>query len=378
MLRNMKNLMWVSICAVLLLVGCNNQGKQNDKQAENTTGKPLRESTIDSALQTAADSFLCAEMAEIGAIQGQAIVIEVKTGEIRALVGNERRFDGSYTPCSNFTYQQEPGSTMSVTTLLAMFETGKVNLTDEVDTKSGVWLVDGEFMKDHNWHRGGYGVINLEKAILVSSYIAISKTARKVYKGKEQEFFDQLDKMSYGQPDSIEGIPGLKPSAYSSPKDSDWVSHELIWSAIGFDRQIAPIQTLTFYNSIANNGQMVRPTLKPGKVDVINEQIASKRNIEQMQQVLRKVVEDGLGKRAGSGKTSVAGMPATVVVSNLSNGDIAPTQEFHVLFCGYFPADKPKYSIIVSMNKFGLPASGGAMAGPVVHNIVDWMIGNGY
>lgn len=70
--------------------------------------------------------------------------------------------------------------------------------------------------------------------------------------------------------------------------------------------------------------------------------------------------------------------PATVVVSNLTNGDIAPTQEFHVLFCGYLPADKPKYSIIVSMNKFGLPASGGAMAGPVVHNIVDWMIGNGY
>ena len=123
---------------------------------------------------------------------------------------------------------------------------------------------------------------------------------------------------------------------------------------------------------------MVRPTLKPGKVDVINEQIASKRNIEQMQQVLRKVVEEGLGKRAGSEKTSVAGKPATVVVSNLTNVDIAPTQEFHVLFCGYFPADKPKYSIIVSMNKFGLPASGGAMAGPVVHNIVDWMIGNGY
>ena len=92
----------------------------------------------------------------------------------------------------------------------------------------------------------------------------IGKTIWKLFKGQERDFFSKLDSMSFGQPSSIEGIEGLRPSIYNSPKDSDWVNKDILWSAIGYNRKIAPIQMLTFYNAIANNGKMVKPTFVPG------------------------------------------------------------------------------------------------------------------
>ena len=136
--------------------------------------------------------------------------------------------------------------------------------------------------------------------------------------------------MSFGQPSSIEGIEGLRPSIYNSPKDSNWINKDIIWSAIGYNRKIAPIQMLTFYNAIANNGKMVKPTLVPGTAEVINEHMTSQ-------------------------------------VNEYYEGDNT-VSEYHLAFCGYFPADKPKYSMIVSLNKLGLPASGGGMAGDAFHN----------
>jgi cell division protein FtsI (penicillin-binding protein 3) len=138
---------------------------------------------------------------------------------------------------------------------------------------------------------------------------------------------------------------------------------------------MAPIQMLTFYNAIANNGKMVKPTLQPGIIKVINEQIASRKNIESIQQALEHVVSQGLGKLAGSKRIKVAGKTGTTHVEEYYEGDNT-VSEYHLAFCGYYPADKPKYSMIVSMNKFGLPASGGAMAGEAFHNIVEWMIDN--
>lgn len=129
-------------------------------------------------------------------------------------------------------------------------------------------------MRDHNWRRGGYGKISLERVLAVSSNIGMGQAVDKAFHDNQQQFFDLLDKMSFGQPDSIEGISGLKPSSYSSPKDSDWSKWKIWWSAIGFERKMAPIQMLTFYNAIANDGKMVKPTLKTGKVEIINPQIA--------------------------------------------------------------------------------------------------------
>ena len=334
-------------------------------------------STISPALQHAADSLLNDKLTEINGLQGQVIIMNVHTGEILAMAGRERNFEGKFQPCQNFAYQQELGSLMKTASLLVALETGEVKLSDVVDVGNGIWQIDDDrIMKDHNWRRGGYGEVTLDRALEVSSNIGISKTIWSLFKGHEQDYFNKLDSMSFGQPSSIEGIDGLRPSIYNSPKDSDWVNKDILWSAIGYNRKIAPIQMLTFYNAIANNGKMVKPTLIPGNTEVINEQIAKSENVTSMQQTLEHVVSQGVGRNAGSDRIKVAGKTGTSQVNEYYEGDNT-VSEYHLAFCGYFPADKPKYSMIVSLNKLGLPASSVIMAGNAFSNIVEWMIDNG-
>ena len=375
-----KNKVVIAVIAlvVLLAIGgiyCALSSKQPDKIK---TGKKMGEQTIVPELQWAVDSLMNAQMTEIGnCLQGQAIVMEVQTGEILAMVGLERNFEGRFQPCKNFAYQQELGSLMHTVSLLAMLETGKVKLDEVVDAGNGLYEIgNGMWMKDHNWRRGGYEKITLHRVLEVSSNIGIGKAADKAFGNNQQQFFDLLDKMSFGQPDNIEGIDGMNPISYSSPKDKEWANWKLWWSAIGYERKIAPIQMLTFYNAIANNGKMVKPTLKTGEIEIINSQIASQTNIDSMQVVLENVVSQGLGKKAGTAMLRVAGMTATSQVNEYDyyNEVGTPLIEYQLAFCGYFPAEEPKYSIIVSMNKLGLPASGGGMAGVVFHNIVEWML----
>ena len=338
------------------------------------SGKRMGDSTIVKELQQTVESMLNDKLTEIDGLQGQAIVMEVQTGEILALAGLERNFEGKYQPCNNFAYQQELGSLMKTASLMVLFEKG-IDSSYVVPVGTGIWEVgDGWIMKDHNWQRGGYGTINLARALEVSSNIGISMPIWKYFKGHETDFFDALNKMSFGQPDYIEGIEGLKPTTYNSPKDSDWVNKYIAWSSIGYCRNIAPIQMLTFYNAIANDGKMVKPTLKTGEIEIINPQIASKASIKKMQVVLDHVVSQGLGKKAGSAIIRVAGKTGTSQIGTYEFGEDIYVDEYQVAFCGYFPADKPKYSMIVSMNKLGLPASGGGMAGVLFHNIMEWMI----
>lgn len=374
--KKKTNMIVIAIVALvtLLAIGAGIYFANSPKKPEKVlTGKKIGDPTIIPELQAATDSILRAEMEMLDMLQGQVIVMEVQTGEILAMVGLERNFEGKYQPCQNFHYQQELGALMQTVSLLAMLETGKEGLNDQVETGNGVWSVeDGLEMKDHNWRRGGYGNISLERALEISSNIGISKAAAKTFGDNPQQFFDILDKMSFGKPDTIEGIKGLKASSYSCPKDSDWTNWKLWLSAIGYERKIAPIQMLTFYNAIANNGKMVKPTLKTGEVEIINPQIASKAKIDSMQVALRNVVYQGLGKKAGTPLLWVAGKTATSEVDGLYD-----YLEFQLAFCGFFPANAPKYSIIVSLNKLGLPASGGGMAGVVFHDIVEWMITHG-
>ena len=339
------------------------------------TGKIMGEPTIIPELQIAVDSILNEQMIGIrNCLQGQAIVMDVQSGEILAMSGLERNFEGKFQPCKNFAYQQELGQLTQTASLLALFERG-IDSTYVVHTGVGIWGVDDSWvLRDHNWRRGGYGDLNLARAMETSSNIGIGVPVWKFYKGHEQNFFDDLNKMSFGQPDFIDGIDGLKPTAYDSPKDSDWVNKYVIWSAIGYNRKIAPIQILTFYNAIANDGKMVKPTLKTGEIEIINPQIASKDNIKKVQVILEHVVSQGLGRRAGSPMVLVAGKTATSQVGEYDFGEEPFVTEYQLAFCGYFPADKPKYSMIVSINKLGLPASGGGMAGVVFHDIMEWMI----
>ena len=375
--RKSNNWKWiVAIACVVLTIVCYLIYNRCSSTG-NTLPMSQEGSTISPALQHAADSLLNDKLTEINGLQGQVIIMNVQTGEILAMAGRERNFEGKFQPCQNFAYQQELGALTMTVSLLVGLESGKAHLSDVVDTGNGVWQIDDDrIMKDHNWRRGGYGEVTLDRALGVSSNIGISKTIWSLFKGHEQDYFNKLDSMSFGQPNSIEGIEGLRPSVYSSPKDSDWVNKDILWSAIGYNRKIAPIQMLTFYNAIANNGKMVKPTLVPGTAEVVNEQIAKKENIALMQQTLEHVVSQGLGHKAGSAKILVAGKTGTSQVNEYYEGDNA-VSEYQVAFCGFFPANQPKYSMIVSLNKIGLPASGGGMAGDAFHNIVEWMIDNG-
>ena len=367
---------WKS-CSVLfvivLLIGVGGCKKLSSSKLE--TAEMNTYPTIVPELQATVDSILNANMTEIGnCLQGQAIVMEVETGEILAMSGLERNFEGKFQPCKNFAYQQELGQLTQTASLLALFERG-IDSTYVVHTGEGIWEVgDSWVLRDHNWRRGGYGDMNLARALETSSNIGIGVPVWKFYKGHEQDFFDDLNRMSFGQPDFIEGIEGLKPTSYDSPKDSDWVNKYVIWSAIGYNRKMAPIQMLTFYNAIANDGKMVKPTLKTGEIEIINPQIASKDKIKKVQVILEHVVSQGLGRRAGSPMVLVAGKTGTSQVGEYDFGEEPFVTEYQLAFCGYFPADKPKYSMIVSINKLGLPASGGGMAGVVFHDIMNWII----
>lgn len=319
---------------------------------------PTKQSTIDTTLQTKVESILQNKMSEIDAISGQAIVMEVQTGEIKAMVGNG--------------ISQESGL-IRTASLLAALETGKVKLSDTVDVGKGVYMVHNRELLDHNWHRGGYGKLTTLQGLMVNSHIANYKNIERAFE-EEQAYFDMLDKMNYGQPDNIEGLDSLKAAYFVTPNDSGWSNTSLAWFCIGYNQQISPIQMLTFYNAIANEGKMVKPTLYKGETEVINPQVASKANIDSLQMALVKVVTEGLGKPAQSEKVQVAGVSGGCQISTEEdNSEGRVNTIYSVEYCGHFPADTPKYTIIVSMNKKGLPASGNLMAGNVFKEIVDYM-----
>ena len=207
---------------------------------------------------------------------------------------------------------QESGLVRTASLLVAL-ETKAVKLSDTIDVADGVLAVGKDTLCDHNWHRGGYGKITVEQGFAFSSNIANYKAVRKAF-DNEQAFAEALTKYGYQVKDT-----------------------SLVYNSLGYGILTTPLQNLTFFNA------------------------ASKTAIKQ---ALEYAVSDGLAKPAQSDKVKVAGATGTI---QLSNG------EYAVEFCGYFPADNPKYSIIVSINKKGLPASGGLMAGDVFRQIVDIM-----
>ena len=319
-------------------------------------------STIDSTLQVNATAILESKLSEINAQSGQVIIMEVQTGQIKALVGLTRKDSTNYQSCENFSVWQSTGL-MHPISLLAALETGKVKLSDKVDTGNGIYQIHGRELKDHNWHRGGYGELTIQEGLAASSNIAIYKTMEKAFGDNPQTFFDLLANMSYGKPDSINGIASLQPYKITEKN--------ITWNCIGYEQLISPIQVLTFYNAIANNGKMIQPQLYKDSVVVINPQIASRASIDSLKLALAFNITDGLGHPAKSDKVLVAGMQGT---SSLSTNEDSTKDMYAVEFCGYFPTDNPKYSIIVSINKAGLPASGGLMVGDVFKKIADNII----
>ena len=339
---------------MITMIACNST-KQKDTQTS---------TTIDSTLQVKATSILENKLTELNALSGQVIIMKVQTGHIKAMVGLERKDGANYLPCENFSQAHE-SALMHPISILAALETRKVKLSDMVDVGNGIYSIQDRELKDHNWHRGGYGEISIKQGLASSSNIAVYKTMEKAFRDDAQAYFNLIDRMNYGKPDCIAGIANLKPAYFVTPKDSGWSDTAFAWFCIGYNQTITPIQTLTFYNAIANSGKMVQPQLYKNSTTVINPQIATQANIDSLKQALEYVVTDGLGQPAKSDKTQVAGETGTI---QLEDGS------YIAECCGYFPANAPQYSIIVSIHKKELPASGGLMAGDVFRQIVNHMI----
>ena len=185
----------IYLLLILLCVSC---------QSRQQITAPI--STIDSTLQTNATAILESKLSEINAQSGQVIIMEVQTGQIKALVGLTGKDSTNYQSCENFSVWQSTGLMHPISLLVAL-ETGKVKLSDKVDTGNGIYQVQGRELKDHNWHRGGYGELTVQEGLAVSSNIAIYKTMEKAFGNNPQSYFDLLANMSYGKPDSITGQP---------------------------------------------------------------------------------------------------------------------------------------------------------------------------
>lgn len=339
--------------------------------------------TIDVGMQDICEKALVDKLKELNASVGVVALMEVTTGEVKAIVNMMKGKDGEYYEMRNNAISDmlEPGSTFKTASIMVALEDGYITPDYIVDTGNGQKPMHGRVMKDHNWHRGGYGKLTVTEILGVSSNVGTSSIIDNFYNKNPQKFVDGLKRMSIDQTLHLqisgEGKPNIR-----GPKERYFSKTTLPWMSIGYETQVPPINILTFYNAIANNGVSIRPkfvraAMKDGEViqefstEVINPKICSDKTLAQIQEILRKVVSEGLAKPAGSKQFHVSGKTGTAQISQGTAGYKTGTTNYLVSFCGYFPSETPKYSMIVSIQKPGLPASGGLMAGSVFSKIAE-------
>ena len=337
--------------------------------------------TLDVNIQEVAQSSLLQAMYKHQADYGTAVVMEVETGEIKAIANLSRSAKGRFV--SNYNYAVagqgvvEPGSTFKLATILALLEHGNLQLSDSVQTGGGTFSVYNSVMRDDK--RGGWGMLSVEEAFLYSSNIGIARLAIRHF-GAQPELYTRYlsERLHLSEPLGFqlkgEGRPYLK-----TPMDSSWSGTSLAWMAHGYEIALSPLQLLTLYNAVANDGRMVAPLLvrsirkderivEKFKSRVIEKKIASQENIEQLQTLLEEVVLLGTAKNIRSNYYRMAGKTGTA--KKYKEGRYV--DQYYASFVGYFPADAPQYSCIVAIDN---PRQGGTygaeVAGPVFRKIAD-------
>jgi len=340
-------------------------------------------SSININIQDIAHHALLKQLETYQADHGCAVVMEVATGEIKAITNLGRNKDGSYAERLNYAIGEtyEPGSVFKTVSLVVALEEAKIDTTYMVDTKKGMISFYGRQVWDSN-HKG-YGKINLSKAMQVSSNTAIVQAIHDLFGKNPKKFVDKINKMHLNRKLGM-AIQGEKDPFVPQPGQRGWSGIALEWMAFGYGLEMTPLQVLTFYNAIANNGKLMRPRfvkkVSKGGLTIMEfppepmkgyEQICKPRTVKLMQEVLRKVVSQGLAKKAGSELFQVAGKTGTAQMSKGAAGYKSGSVDYLLSFAGYFPADAPRYSCIVCIQKTGIPASGGQMCGPVFKNIAE-------
>ena len=347
--------------------------------------------TIDVNMQDLAERSLLdmLKSPQVNGEMGVAILMEVATGDVKAIVNMVRNQDGRYVEAVNsaISYRCEPGSVFKVASFLVALDDGVVDTSYVIHTGSGVREMHKRWMKDHNWRRGGYGDINVARSLEVSSNIGVSHVIDQFYGKEPERYVKGLYRVGIHEDLKLPLVGYLPPRIRMPEKNQrgqylNWSKTALPWMSIGYETQIAPINTLTFYNAIANNGKMMRPrfvkkVMKNGETvmefapEVIKERIAKPQAIQTMQTILEHVVSQGLGRKAGSRLFKVAGKTGTAQIADQYGGYHSGITRYWLSFAGYFPANNPLYTCIVCIKKSGLPASGGGMSGVVFHHIAE-------
>jgi cell division protein FtsI (penicillin-binding protein 3) len=342
--------------------------------------------TIDLNLQDVAENALLKQLTAQDAEMGCAILMEVATGDIKAIANLKRmgtEDNHFYSEEYNLAIAQatEPGSTFKLMSLMAAMEDGYVDLNNLVDTKGGILPIgSNKYIRDS--HPGLYGIIPVKKAFAVSSNAGIASVIMKYYSGRPQTFIDRIKSMHVADNYPLQ-LNGQASARIKNFKDKDWSGISLPYIAIGYESRLTPLQQLTFYNAVANNGKMVKPhfvkeirskgqLVKSFPVEVIADSICSASTISKARQLLEEVVLTGTGSDIRNKEYSIAGKTGTAQIAQGANGYKNGQIKYQASFCGYFPADHPQYSCIVIVYEPGKDSYyGGSVACPVFKEISD-------
>lgn len=342
-------------------------------------------STIDVHLQDVAANALEKQLIKHDAHWGTVILMEVETGFVRAISNLSRDEEtGEYHESFNYAIAEavEPGSTFKLASLMAAMEDGYLELTEMVDTGNGVAYFGGEDMHDSNEKDGGNGLITAEQVFELSSNIGTAMLIQKYYKGNPQSFLDRLHSFGIGKPLNIRLKGEKNPQIYTKVKEGNWSGLSLTQMSIGYEVLQTPLQTLAFYNAVANNGVLVKPQFveslrKNGEVvqtfepEILNKSICSRATLNKCRKMMEGVCEEkGTADFIFADRAyKVAGKTGTARIAYPGG---YYNHRYRASFVGYFPAENPKYSILVLVNdtKSGV-YYGSSIAGPVFRELAD-------
>ncbi len=339
--------------------------------------------TIDVNIQDIAHHSLLGQLEEYKAEHGCVVVMDVKTGEVKAIANLAKTSKGTYYEKRNYAVYEshEPGSTFKVMAMMAALEDRVIDTSTVVDTENGIKKFYGRTISDS--HRGGYGKISAARALEVSSNIGLATIIDDNYAKEPLKFINHLKRWKLNDSLNIpimgEGIPDIP-----EPGASNWSKNALPSMAYGYNLTITPLQTLAFYNAIANNGEMIKPrfiqavksfdkNIKVFEKEVLVDKICSDKTLAEIQDILKNVIIRGTGERMYSETFSMAGKTGTARTDYGNFEEWKKDKKYISSFAGYFPADNPKYSCIVIIHKPIVEVGyyGVDVAGPVFKRIAQ-------
>lgn len=336
--------------------------------------------TINVDLQDVTESALLKELQKHEADYGVAIVMEVATGEIKAISNLSRNPKGDYYERYNYAVgsqgSREPGSTFKLASMIALMEETDIKLTDSVDTEGGKLELFDRVMRDHK--PGGFGKLTVQEVFEKSSNVGVAKLVTHHFGNKPEKFIDYLKGMKLHQPLGFQMVGEGKPYI-KDPSDTTWSGVSLPWMSHGYELKMTPLQMLALFNGVANDGKMVKPmivrevmkadrSVEKFETAVINEKICSKETLQKLKIMMEGVVERGTASNINHSHYKIAGKTGTA--KKVKNGRYV--KEYYTSFAGYFPAEAPKYSCIVVIdNPKGYQIYGSDVSAPVFKEIAD-------